>query len=70
MFEELIESQDMFNYTNNKLGQMRGTCISTALDIMLNKKIPVMKCQLSEINTYLKCWPMSNSICIFPENIY
>ena len=30
---------------------------------------PVLMCDLSEARNYLKIWPMSNSICILPQNI-
>ena len=54
---------------DKKTGDMCGTCITTTTDIMNTRKSPVLRCDLSDVKTYTKCWPMSNSICIFPDNI-
>ena len=69
-FQQMVDYKDMFVYTvDETTGDMCGTCISTATGIMAKNMIPILKCELFDVKKYLKCWPMSNSFCIFPANI-
>ena len=57
------------HHEDEKTGEMYGTCITSGIDVMNEKMSPVLRCDLCDYKTFLKTWPMSNSIFIFPESI-